>query len=105
MGLLLQASSVVCLIVRWGLNCLSGASQEGVTEIGSRVRFSASSVFLPNPEEAASFAPVCDELRGTIASFSDAGTSVKAYAVVEVVRTVSLVVPVDDLILVSGPEI
>lgn len=79
-------------------------SREDATKIGSRVRFSASSVFIPNPEEAASFSPDGGELEGTIASFSDSGTSVKAYAVVEVVRKLSLVVLVDDLRPISGPD-
>lgn len=68
------------------------------------MRFSARSVFLPNPEEVASFASDFDELEGIIASFSDSGASAKAYAVVEVVRKLSLVVPVEELSLVSGPE-
>ena len=84
---------------------LRASAREGATEIGSRVRFSASSVFLANPEETASLTSGCDELGGTIASFSDSGASVRAYAVVEVVRKVSLVVPVDELILVSSPEL
>ena len=52
-----------------------------------------------------SFAAGCDELQGTITAFSDSGASVKAYAVVEVVRKLSLVVPVDDLSLISGPKL
>lgn len=80
-------------------------SREGATEIGSRVRFSARSVFLPNTEEAVSFAAGRDELEGTIAGFSDSGASAKVYAVVEVVRKLSLIVPVDDLSVVLGPEL
>jgi hypothetical protein len=56
-------------------------------------------------EEAVSFASGSDDLEGTIASFSDSGASARVYAVVEVVRKLSLVVPVDDLSLVSGPEL
>lgn len=84
---------------------LSAFSLEAVTEIGSRVRFSVHSVFLPNAEEVVSFASGCDDLEGTIAGFSDSGASAGVYAVVEVVRTRSLVVAVDDLSLVSGPEL
>ena len=51
-----------------------------------------------------SFGSGCDELEGIIAGFSDSGAAVNFYAVVEVVRKLSLVVPVDDLCLVSGPE-
>jgi len=70
------------------------------------VRFSSRSVYLPNPEEALalSFASGDDELEGTIAGFSDSGAEVHAYAVVEVIHKRSLVVPVSDLRLVSGPE-
>jgi hypothetical protein len=53
----------------------SAFSREGATEIGSRVRFSTRSIFLPNPEEAASFVSGCDELEGIIAGFSDSGAS------------------------------
>jgi hypothetical protein len=75
------------------------------TEIGDRVRFSVNSVFLPNHEETVRFAAGCDGFEGTITGFSDSGGSAKVYAVVEVVRKLSLVVPVDDLSLVSGPEL
>jgi hypothetical protein len=84
--------------------CAFRFSQEAVTEIGSRVRFSAGSVFLPNLEEAVGLFSRDDYLEGTIASFSDSGASSKVFAIVEVVRKLSLVVPVDDLILISGPE-
>ena len=79
------------------------ASKEAATETGSRVRFSARSVFLPNPEEAVNFAGN-DELEGIITGFSDSGASLKAYAVVEVVRKLSLVVPIQELRLVSDRE-
>lgn len=87
------------------MNCCTLAAEcfeEGVTEIGNRVRFSANSVFLPDPQEIAG--ALCEEaeLEGIIASFSDSGNSARAYAVVEVVHKRSLVVAVDDLSLVSG---
>jgi hypothetical protein len=79
------------------------SSGEGATEKGSRVRFSPRSVFLSNPEEAMSLGPEGDELEGTIVGFSDSGTAAKAYAVVEVVRKLLLVIPVNDLSLIPGP--
>jgi hypothetical protein len=81
-------------------------SREGATEIGNRVKFSAQRVFLANPEDAMSLASENGDLEGTIVGFSDSGTAAKAYAVVEVVRKMSLVVPVDDLNLISniGPS-
>lgn len=44
-------------------------------------------------------------MEGTIAGFSDSGAAVRAYAVVEVevVRKLSVVVPVSDLSLISDP--
>lgn len=51
-----------------------------------------------------SFVPECDELEGTIVGFSDSGATARAYAVVEVVRKLSLVVPVNELTLVYGPD-
>jgi hypothetical protein len=76
------------------------------TDIGSRVRFPTDSVFLPNQEEALGFASGNDEIEGIITGFSDSGVQLRAYAVVEVVRKLSLVVPVHDLRLVSesGPN-
>jgi hypothetical protein len=81
-------------------------SREARTNIGSRVRFSAQSIFLPNQEEIASFASPNEEFEGIITGFSDSGSSIKAYAVVEVVRKLSFVVPAPDLRSVSdaGPN-
>lgn len=79
-------------------------SREARTDIGSRVRFSANSVFLANQEEAASLGCSNEEFEGRIIGFSDSGALVKAYAVVEVVRKLSFVVPVQDLKLVSDSE-
>jgi hypothetical protein len=66
------------------------------------VKFSAQRVFLANPEDAMSLASANSDLEGTIVGFSDSGTAAKAYAVVEVIRRMSLVVPVDDLNLISS---
>ena len=55
------------------------------------------SVFLPSQDEVRAFVPDADELEGTIVGFSDAGTQAKAYAVVELVRRLSVVVPVEQL--------
>ena len=67
------------------------------TEKGDRVKFAKGSIFLPDPEEIQFFPSGSDELEGTIIDFSDSGVQSKAYAVVEVVRRLSLVVPVDEL--------
>jgi len=65
------------------------------TQVGDRVRFAAADIFLSgpgglNPLDAA-------ELEGTVVEFSDSGSRTRAYAVVEVVRTQMMVVPVEKL--------
>jgi len=79
-------------------------SREAGTDIGSRVRFSAHNIFLPNQEEAESLTSGNEEFDGVITGFSDSGEVTKAYAVVEVVRKLSFVVPVPDLRLVSDSD-
>ena len=79
-------------------------SGEAYTDIGSRVRFSAHNIFLPNQEEAESLASGDDEFEGVISGFSDSGGLTRAYAVVEVIRRLSFVVPVPDLRLVTDSD-
>jgi len=58
------------------------------------VRFRASSIFLsPTPE------PISpdEELEGTVVGFSDSGNQPSVFAVIEVVRNQTLVVPVSEL--------
>jgi hypothetical protein len=59
------------------------------------------SVFLPSQDEVRRFADGDEELDGIVLGFSDSGESSKAYAVVEVKRTLSLVVPIRALKLLS----
>jgi hypothetical protein len=84
-------------------NCIQ-ALREALTDIGSRVQFSARNVFLANQVEAESLAGGDEEFEGRIIGFSDSGPLVRAYAVVEVVRKLSFVVPVHDLRLISDSE-
>ena len=72
--------------------------------MGDQVRFAAASAFLPSRDEVLTFAPGVDELEGTIVGFSDSGLQRNAYAIVEVVRRLSLVVPVEQLHCVSAPN-
>lgn len=67
------------------------------------MRFSPDSVFLPNVQEVQNFASGREELEGIICGFSDSGSALKAYAVVEVVHRMSMVVPVSKLSLISNP--
>jgi hypothetical protein len=64
------------------------------------VRFSLSSVFLPE-SVLQSLTPE-SEVEGRIVGFSDSGPSAKAFAVVEVVRRVTVVVPASSLELVEA---
>ncbi len=73
-------------------------------EQGDLVRVARASVFLPSRTELQEFAPGDEELEGTIIGFSDSGSRPKAYAVVEVVRRLSLVVPVEQLRVTSSPS-
>ncbi len=67
------------------------------TREGDRVRFLLSSVFLPSSGEVFTGVPDTEELEGTILSFSDAGDQSRAFAVVEVVRKITVVVPTAEL--------
>ncbi len=68
------------------------------------MRFRVSDVFLPS-QEAILAAPSAEtELEGTIIDFSDSGQKVQVFAVVDVVRRQTVVVPVQKLEVVSGPE-
>jgi hypothetical protein len=61
------------------------------------VQFRVEDVFWPNPEGV--FAPLAPdtELEGVIVSFSDSGSKPHAFAIVEVIRTQTLIVPVEKL--------
>ena len=67
------------------------------TFIGDRVKFSIESVFLPDREEALKALSLHSEVEGIIVGFSDCGDVTQAFAVVDVVRRQTVVVPVDRL--------
>jgi hypothetical protein len=73
------------------------------TKAGDRVEFLISDVFLPNPEKLLAWWEGETRLEGTLLDFSDSGPRPRFFAVVEVVMTKSVVVPVEKL-LVIGPE-
>jgi hypothetical protein len=58
------------------------------------VRFRVSSIFLSQAPEP--FPPEAD-LEGTVIDFSDSGTQSSVFAVIEVVRTQTVIVPVSEL--------
>jgi hypothetical protein len=54
-------------------------------------------VFLPNTEELRAAFREEEELEGTVIDFSDSGNQANAFAVIEVIQTERVVVPVDKL--------
>lgn len=61
-------------------------------------------MFLPSPEGVLSAPPPEEELEGTIVDFSDSGQKARFFALVDVVRRQTVVVPVEKLHRVSQPE-
>jgi hypothetical protein len=76
--------------------------RRGDTIVGDKVRFPASGVFLPSPGSVFPPLPEETELQGTIIGFSDSGSKSRYFAVIEVVRTQSLIVPVQSLEVVDS---
>ena len=68
------------------------------------MRFRFSDVFLPSPEAILAAPSAEEELEGTILDFSDSGQKIKVFAVVDVVRRQTVVVPVQKLEVVPEPE-
>jgi len=68
-----------------------------VIEAGDRVRFALSAVFVPRREDVTRAFSLGSYLEGTVIGFSDSGHTPQAFGVVEVVRTLTVVVPVDQL--------
>ena len=62
-------------------------------KVGDKVRFPVAGVFLANPVSVFPAVPGDSELEGTIIDFSDSGPKSRYFAVIEVVRTQSLIVP------------
>lgn len=68
-----------------------------LTQKGDKVRFSLSDAFLPSAEELGVLGAPDEQVEGTVINFSDSGTSQSYFAVVDVVRRRSVVVPVEKL--------
>jgi hypothetical protein len=58
------------------------------------VRFRSSAIFLSQASEPL---PADAEIEGTVIDFSDSGAERAAFAVVEVIRTQTVIVPVGEL--------
>ncbi len=67
---------------------------EANTQVGDRVTFPRRSVFLPPSEEPLT---LDESWEGTVIEFSDSGTEAQFFAVVEVVRKQTVIVPVSEL--------
>lgn len=72
------------------------------TRKGDRVRFSLVNAYLPAPDEALRDLALQDEVEGVVIDFSDSGSTRRAFAVIEVVRRRTVVVPVQSLSLVGA---
>jgi len=74
--------------------------EEVWTQEGDKVRFRVSDVFLPSPEDILSGPNLELYLEGVILSFSDSGDASRVYAVVDVIRHQTMVVPVNRMAVV-----
>ena len=74
------------------------------TQAGDKVRFRISDVFLPSPDSQLLAPSAQEELEGTIVDFSDSGQRARFFALVDVVRRRTVVVPVEKLDHVPEPE-
>jgi hypothetical protein len=69
----------------------------GEAHIGDRVSFRISDVFLPEPAEVLANLQPDVEANGVVVEFSDSGSSPRAYAVVRISASQSVLLPVTAL--------
>ena len=69
----------------------------GTPQVGDRVRFRVSDVFLPEPAEVLANLTPDVEANGVVVEFSDSGSSPWAYAVVRITAQQSVLLPVGSL--------
>ena len=69
----------------------------GTAQVGDRVRFRISDVFLPEPAEVLANLTVEVETNGVVVEFSDSGSSQRAYAVVQITPQQAVLLPVTAL--------
>jgi hypothetical protein len=65
------------------------------------VRFRVSDAFLPSAEELHGLASPDESLEGTVVDFSDSGSRLRYFAVVDVITRHAVVVPVEKLEVVQ----
>jgi hypothetical protein len=73
------------------------------TQAGDKVRFLVSDIFLPGRDALVVAPPGQTELEGTIVNFSDSGQKEQFFALVEIVKTQSVVIAVDKLVTIPQP--
>jgi hypothetical protein len=66
----------------------------GTAQIGDRVSFRISDVFLPEPTEVLASLTPDAETNGVVVEFSDSGDDLRAYAVVRITAHQSVLLPV-----------
>jgi hypothetical protein len=70
---------------------------EVLTQVGDKVRFSVDDIFLPDAGSVFVAAPGEVQVEGTVVNFSDSGSAPRMFAVVEVIRRQTVVVPIEKL--------
>ena len=73
----------------------------GSAQIGDRVSFRISDVFLPEPSEVLANLTPEVEANGVVVEFSDSGNDPRAYAVVRITAQQSVLLPVAALRLLN----
>jgi len=79
-------------ICEWGIT----------TRTGDKVAFLISDTFMQGSEENHTSLSDTGELEGTIVNFSDSGTASRVFALVEIVRKQTIVIPVERLRLLES---
>jgi hypothetical protein len=74
------------------------------THLGDQVRFRAGSVFVWPQEGSLSALPQDAEIEGEVIGFSDSGPDLRVFAVVEVLRKRTVIVPVSSLKVIDKTE-
>jgi hypothetical protein len=73
-------------------------------QIGDRVSFRVSDVFLPEPAEVLANLTADVEANGVVVEFSDSGSSPRAYAVVRITERQSVLLPVGSLRILANAK-
>ena len=75
--------------------------ESGSAQIGDRVSFRISDVYLPEPTEVLANLTPEAEASGVVVEFSDSGNDLRAYAVVRITARQSVLLPMSALHVVK----